>query len=69
MAKDILAILGVGPKGKGPASSPDEEEAPESKPDVGGPEEASEYKSVFVDAAKAGDWDAAFDALEACLRK
>jgi hypothetical protein len=61
-APGAILALALG-KDKGAAS--EEEEAPESSAD----ESSSEaYKSLFVDAAKAGDWEAAFDAVEQCLK-
>ncbi len=58
----ILAIA-LGSKGK--AAESEEEEAAEPEAEESG---ESEYKSIFVDAAKAGDWEAAFDAIEQCLK-
>jgi hypothetical protein len=61
-APGAILALALG-KDKGAAS--EEEEAPES----GTEKPSSEaYKSLFVDAAKAGDWEAAFDAVEQCLK-
>lgn len=51
--------------GKGKAAESPEEEAAEPEAEESA---ESEYKSLFVDAAKAGDWEAAFDAVEQCLK-
>jgi hypothetical protein len=65
-APGAILALALG-KGKGDSSSglKDPVESPEPDAD----ESSSEaYKSLFVDAAKAGDWEAAFDAVEQCLK-
>jgi hypothetical protein len=50
--------------GKDKGAESEEEEAPESDPEK---PSSDEYKSLFVDSAKAGDWEAAFDAVKQCL--
>jgi hypothetical protein len=61
-APGAILALALG-KDKGAAS--EEEEAPESSAEKPSSEA---YRSLFVDAAKAGDWEAAFDAVEQCLK-
>lgn len=60
--KGLALVLGMKPKGKG--SDSEEESGPASEPAM--KSASDEYKSVFVDAAKAGDWEAAFDAVKQC---
>jgi len=56
--KGLLAILGKPSKDKGVAS---EDEAPASEPDMGG---GDDFRSVMIDAAKSGDWEAFADAVK-----
>ena len=54
----LVALLGKG-KGTGPAKAGP---APESE------SSDTEYRKLFEDAAKDGDWGAAFDAVMACCK-
>lgn len=55
-------ILALGGKGKGMGMKSKHDDMPMPKPEA---EEGEDYRQLFIDAAKDGDWEAAFDAMTA----
>lgn len=53
-------ILALGGKGKGMGMKPKHGDMPMPKS-----EPSDDYRQLFIDAAKDGDWEAAFDAVAA----